>query len=86
MARLAKDHHMIAGSTIEAPVFHIISEQECLRRFSLEKKARKFKGALKRAYPQKKSGTKRSTTYIKAEHHLETSTQRKESKFSLFKW
>ena len=86
MVRLEKDLCKIAGSTIETPAFQIIAEQECSKRFGSEKKTRKFKGVIIRAYPQKKAGAKRSTTYIEADYDLETSTKTKRIKSLILKW
>ena len=52
------------GLTIEAPVHHVIAEQECNRGFSSQKKVKKVKGTVIRAYSMKRAGAKRVTTYI----------------------
>ena len=71
------DLKKVVGSTIEASVFHVIAEQDCRRRFGLQKK---LKGIVTRTYPSKKAGAKRFTTMIEAEYDLEISDDKKKKR------
>ena len=65
---------------MEVLAFHIIAEQECLRKLGSKKKTRKFKGVVIQLYLLKKTGTKQGTTYVEANYDLETSEKRKKNK------
>ena len=81
-----KDPWKIVGSCVEAPEFHIIAKQECLRRFGSEKKTRKFKGVVIQSYSLKNRVQSEAQLMLKPSMTWRLQRKGRRRNILLFKW
>ena len=78
MVRKNTDLRKVVGSTIKVLVIHVIAKQECQGRFGSQKKAKRPKGTVIRAYSVKKARAKWATTWIETDLIPKSQIRRRE--------